>query len=299
MEVSSIVALCPDCGAASRDATTCGECGSGILLAGRFVLEAEIGTGAVGITYRGRDAQGLPVAVKRFDLSRARDPKQLALVDRECSVLRQLRHPRIPRYIDHFVIGTGLRKRLFLVQGFVDGKDLDSWMHEHRFTETEILDIVDKLMDVLEYLHGLSPPVLHRDIKPRNVIREAATGELFLVDFGSVQDELKGNLGGSTVAGTFGYMAPEQFGGDASPASDLYGLGALAIRLATRREPHTMLDHANRLQWQEQARLRAATRLFLDRMVAPDLARRFNDVRSARAGLQNRTPRRRGRRRTG
>ena len=282
---SSVPALCPECGAPAGD-RTCSECGTAIVLGGRFVLEAEIGTGAAGITYRGRDDQGWPVAIKRFDLSRTRDPKRLALIDRECSVLRQLRHARIPRYVDHFVIGTGLRTRLFLVQGFVDGKDLGAWMAEHRFTEAEILDVVERLLDVLDYLHGLSPPVLHRDIKPRNVILEASTGELFLVDFGSVQDELKGDLGGSTVTGTFGYMAPEQLGGDASAASDLYGLGALAICLATRREPHTMLDYANRLRWKEHAGASAATASFLDRMVAPDLGERLRDVSSARAALE-------------
>jgi hypothetical protein len=80
-------------------------------------------------------------------------------------------------------------------------------------------------------------------------------------------------------------MAPEQLVGDASPASDLYGLGALAICLATRREPHTMSDYANRLRWKEHAGVSAATASFLDRLVAPDLGDRLRDVGSARAAL--------------
>src|SRR6185295_6373321 len=92
--------------------------------------------------------------------------------------------------------------------------------------------------EVLDYLHGRVPPVIHRDIKPSNVIRRP-DGSFALVDFGSVRDSLKPE-GGSTVVGTFGYMAPEQFQGRALPASDVYGVGATLIALVSGLEPEDL-----------------------------------------------------------
>jgi len=123
--------------------------------------------------------------------------------------------------------------------------------------------------------------LVHRDIKPSNVIRRT-DGSLSLVDFGSVRDVLKDpDLGGSTVAGTFGYMAPEQFAGDASPRTDLYGLGALAVALLTRREPHTLLDHRNRMDWEVHAKPHPALALVLHHLLAPDPEARTASARAA------------------
>ena len=106
-----------------------------------------------------------------------------------------------------------------------------------RGTETEVRDIASQLLEILQYLHQQSPPLIHRDLKPHNIIRND-DGRVFLVDFGAVQDVYRNTLlKGSTVAGTFGYMAPEQFRGAAVPASDLYGLGATILYLLTHRSP--------------------------------------------------------------
>src|SRR6185437_13327347 len=90
----------------------------------------------------------------------------------------------------------------------------------------------------LDYLHGRAPPIVHRDIKPSNVIRRP-DGSFALIDFGAVRDRMKPE-GGSTVVGTFGYMAPEQFQGRAMPASDVYAAGATALTLLTGREPEDL-----------------------------------------------------------
>jgi len=97
---------------------------------------------------------------------------------------------------------------------------------------------VHDIADALRYLHGRAPPVVHRDIKPGNIIRRH-DGSYALVDFGAVADRLKPE-GGSTVVGTYGYMAPEQFQGRASARSDLYGLGATALVMLTGREPEDL-----------------------------------------------------------
>ncbi|MFT7518665.1 MAG: hypothetical protein ACI9MC_000797, partial [Kiritimatiellia bacterium] len=106
------------------------------------------------------------------------------------------------------------------------------------------------------------------------VLRTPA-GELVLIDFGSVRDALRdADVGGSTVAGTFGFMAPEQFHGDAEPRTDLYGLGALAVALLTRKAPHLMADTQQRLRWKEHANVSDDMGLVLDKLTAQDLVDR-------------------------
>src|SRR6185295_14519102 len=102
----------------------------------------------------------------------------------------------------------------------------------------EILRFLRDASGVLDYLHGRAPPVIHRDIKPNNVIRRP-DGSFAIVDFGAVRDRLRPE-GGSTVVGTFGYMAPEQFQGRALPATDVYALGATAIAMLTGEEPEAL-----------------------------------------------------------
>jgi hypothetical protein len=224
-------------------------------------------------------------------LRRADTPKARELFAREARVLRQLDHPRIPRHLDDFVTGRGKHAALVLVEELVPGEDLAHEVEGHRHTEAEVLAILEDLLPILAYLHGLSPPVVHRDVKPRNVMRRP-DGSLVLLDFGAVRDAaVDPELGGSTVAGTFGYMAPEQFRGDASPASDLYGAGALAVALLTRREPHRMADPSGRVHWREWANVSAPFADLLDRLLEPDESRRpssaaaaLDDVRRVRRG---------------
>jgi len=122
--------------------------------------------------------------------------------------------------------------------------------------------------------------VLHRDLKPANVIR-TPDGALRLVDFGSVRDALRDpDLGGSTVAGTFGYMAPEQMVGDASPRSDLYSLGALAVRLLTRQQPASLLDRGGQMGWRAHARVGAGLAALLDDLLAAEPAARPPSARA-------------------
>jgi serine/threonine protein kinase len=190
------------------------------------------------------------------------------LFEREAETLKALSHPSIPRYLDFFEIDLPDAKQFALVQSYVEGRSLDAYLKAGRtFTEAEIKQLVKSLLEILKYLHGRKPPVIHRDIKPSNIILgdpcgicEAArpvtrssnkTKQVYLVDFGSVQT-LATQAGRTvTVVGTYGYMPPEQFGGRAVPASDLYSLGATLIFWVTGQHPTELSQDDFRIQFRQ------------------------------------------------
>ncbi len=237
--------LCAHC---EVETTTqpCHACGREPRLAGRYAIESVIGRGAAGRTYRARTQDSKIVAAKELPWRSLDNLKTLELFRREAAVLRQLDHPGIPRYIEDFTAGEGRYQALWIIQALIPGQTLEQELSDHRYDESEIEAVGLELLNILDYLHSRRPPVIHRDLKPANVIRRP-DGRLVLIDFGAVRDALKDEKGGSTVIGTFGYMAPEQLRGEASPATDLYGLGALLLNLLTRKDPATLFDHQHRL----------------------------------------------------
>ena len=200
---------------------------------GRYVMWRKIASGAQADTLEGVDrSNGRPVAIKRFRVNHARSWKDVELAEREARVLSSLNHPALPAYVDHFEENGAL----YLVMDLVEGQTLAALIRAgKRLGLPELRHLMNTLADVLEYIHSRVPPVIHRDIKPANIIVRP-DGTFSLVDFGSVRDGLRPE-GGSTVVGTFGYMAPEQFQGRALPASDVYAVGALVLSLLTGRGP--------------------------------------------------------------
>jgi hypothetical protein len=168
---------------------------------------------------------------------------------------------------------------LYLVMEKIEGQSLAALTSRGgALSRADVVRFLRDAASVLEYLHGRSPPVIHRDINPKNVIRRP-DGSYALVDFGAVRDRLKPE-GGSTVVGTFGYMAPEQLQGRALPATDVYSVGATALRLLTGREPETLphrglgVDVASALGTAGDPALRE----ILGRMLDPDPDRRASSL---------------------
>lgn len=166
--------------------------------------------------------------------------EDLKLFEREAETLKALDHPAIPKYLDFFETETLLGKGFVLVQTYIAAPSLAQHVSSgRRFSEADLQEISGSILTILEYLHRQCPPVVHRDIKPSNLLLTDRTahscGRLYLIDFGSVQVAQHG--GTMTVVGTYGYMPPEQFGGRATPASDLYSLGATLVYLASGRHP--------------------------------------------------------------
>ncbi len=200
----------------------------------------------MGVTYKAFDLETQrPVAIKQLHLSRMQEWKTLEMFEREAHILQQLSHPRIPKYLEYCSIDSAGGTQFLLVQEYVEGKTLKQLIEEGwRGTEADMLDIFIDLLDILVYLHSLRPPVIHRDVNPKNIIISPnlhvapAMNDVYLVDFGAVQDRIRTTvLAGTTVVGTYGYVPFEQFSGQAVPASDYYALGATLLFMLTHRHP--------------------------------------------------------------
>src|SRR5688572_29986122 len=138
------------------------------LVAGRFELVRVLGEGASARTLLCRDLQqDREVAVKELHVAHLDDWKRLELFEREAKVLAGLRHHAVPQVFESIESeGDGGRVSLILVQEFIDGDSLARRMeHGPALGQVELLQITLGILDVLEYLHGRTPPVYHRDLK--------------------------------------------------------------------------------------------------------------------------------------
>ena len=271
--------ICAACHDEVEGRDSCSACGETPLLDDRYALRDVVGSGGTGRTYRAeRVADGAVVAIKALPIGQVDTVKAMELFEREASVLEQLDHPGIPVYHEDFSAGEGHGTAAYLVQEFVDGETLADLLDRERWTEEEVVGMMAELREIFEYLHDRDPPVVHRDVKPSNIMRRRETGELVLVDFGSVREAVDASgEGGSTVAGTFGYMAPEQFMGRASPATDIYGLAVTAVALLSRHDPSDLLDHTRTLQWKSAVDVAPALEEMLERMLESDPEARLAD----------------------
>ena len=199
----------------------------------------------------------------------------LKLFEREAETLKSLSHPAIPRYLDSFELNLPDCRGFVLVQSYIDAISLQEWIKRGRtFSEDEVKHIAKALLNVLSYLHDRNPAVIHRDIKPSNILLKGdrsahQVGDLYLVDFGSVQTAVR-ETGTMTIVGTYGYMPPEQFSGRAFPASDLYSLGATLIYLVTGTHPADLLQEDLVLQFESAAHLSPSFVQWLEQVTHPN-----------------------------
>ena len=210
------------------------------------------------------------------------------LFEREAKTLKNIDHPAIPSYLDYFELDLPHCQGFALVQQYIAAPSLETAIKAGRtFSELEIKEIAEVLLNILQYLHQQQPSIIHRDIKPSNILLTDRTGnsigQVYLIDFGAVKNVAATEGGTITVVGTYGYMPPEQFGGRITPASDLYSLGATLIYLATRRHPTDLPSKDGRIIFAELVNLSSSLIKWLNQMTELSCDRRFN---SATAALQ-------------
>ncbi|MEG4392631.1 serine/threonine-protein kinase [Microcoleus sp. BROC3] len=264
------------------------------ILAERYEVHRQLGkqTGRQTLLARDLQTQEL-VVIKQLFLGRDFEWQDLKLFEREAETLKALDHPAIPRYLDYLEIDEPDSKGFALVQTYVEGKTLEEHLHSGRtFSESEVQELTKFLLEILIYLHEQNPSVIHRDIKPSNILLHSrsahSVGQVYLVDFGSVQNQAAKFGGTITVVGTYGYMAPEQFGGRSVPASDLYGLGATLIYLVTGLHPTELSQQDLKIQFADRVtQLNPNLIDWLEWMTEPSLEKRLSSAGEAWNSLAN------------
>jgi serine/threonine protein kinase len=262
------------------------------VLQGRYQLSQQLGNNASRQTWLAVDLATQArekVIVKLLPFSPQLHWDDIKLFEREAQVLKHLNHPYIPKYRDYFSIETLNNDELpwfGLVQNYIPGDSLQQLLKEgKRLAEAEVKEIAIQLLEILIYLHELSPPVLHRDLKPSNIIWRNYR-QVYLVDFGAVQERAKAEGATFTVVGTGGYAPPEQLWGRAVPGSDLYALGATLIHLLTGTAPVDLPQRQMRLQFRDKVSLTPSFAHWIETLTNPDPELRFSNARAALEALQ-------------
>lgn len=260
----------------------------GEIIAEKYCILNTLGQGGIATTYEAQDLKNSQkVALKALSLRRMHDWKKMELFEREARILSQLNHPAIPKYLDYFQVDTAQDRSFYIAQQLAPGQSLavlveNGW----RPDSIEIWGLAIQVLKILIYLHSFTPPVIHRDIKPQNIIRQE-NGRVFLVDFGAVQDTYHNTVtGGSTVVRTYGYMAPEQFRGQAVLSTDLYGLGTTLLFLLTRKPPSDLPQRKLKIDFRSQVRMDKDFADWLEKMLEPVIEDRFLSAKEALAVLR-------------
>lgn len=207
---------------------------------GRYQVEKELGKGAMGVVYLGRDPKiSRVVAIKTMALSQEFEEDELADVKarffREAETAGRLNHPNIVTIYD-----AGEEHDLaYISMEFLKGKDLAPHTKADRLLPIpQVMEIVAKIADALDYAHAQN--VVHRDIKPANIMYEADTGAVKVTDFGIARITDSSRTKTGMVLGTPSYMSPEQLAGKkVDGRSDLFSLGVMLYQMTTGHLPFT------------------------------------------------------------
>jgi serine/threonine protein kinase len=202
---------------------------------GSYRIEAELGSGAMGVVYRGyNEVRNWPAAVKVISLEQMGKGKAMERFVREAEILEQFRHPNIVKYLGRGKSGG----KYYYAMEYITGPTVDKLLRDRGFLPWgDVVKLGVQLCDALQYSHDHG--IVHRDLKPSNLML-TESGQLKLTDFGIAKD-LDGTALTATgrTLGTATYMAPEQIRGtpDISHKTDLYALGAVFYHLLTGVPP--------------------------------------------------------------
>lgn len=297
------------------------------VLDGRYKLIKKLGVGGFGQTFIARDMRrpGSPPCVVKQLKPASDDPNFIRearrLFNTEAETLEKLgNHDQIPQLLAYFEED----KQFFLVQEFIEGQSLhdelkaplpevsdldhqtqedilaqlqniDAPLRDKQLGELEVLKVLKDVLEVLEFVH--SEGVIHRDIKPDNLIRRKKDQKIVLIDFGAVRamqdsntkltaDE-KGESRFTVTIGTPGYMSSEQCAGRPNYSSDIYALGMVAIKALTGFAPTDLpTDPATgELVWRDKAKVSNGLAMVLTRMVRYHYTQRYQSVKEVNQGI--------------
>ncbi len=276
----------------------------GKLLDHRYQVIKVLATGGFGETYIAKDTKrpGSPVCVVKHLKPASSDSKVFDTARRlfhsEAETLEKLgNHDNIPRLLAYF----DENQEFYLVQEFVEGHPLSDELHPNRrWSESQVIAMLQEVLGILKFVHGQG--VIHRDIKPDNIIRRSSDGKLVLVDFGAVKQlrvssgysahtqlfTVAGNHSATVAIGTPGYMPTEQGQGKPRPNSDLYSLGIIAIQALTGVAPMDLQEdtYTGEILWQHLVPVSNNFEAVLSKMVRYHFKDRYQSASEALQSLQ-------------
>lgn len=215
----------------------------GDVIRGHYQIIRELGRGGFGVTYLGKDLDQLdnasPIVIKQIQILRqnkegeARKNNYLKNLEREANTLSRLSHDCIPQFLGRFKEAD----YFYIIQEYIDGYDL-----RHEFgsgkviNEPQAREMLREILEILEFVHQRK--IIHRDIKPGNLIRRKSDQKLVLIDFGAVKEiATRHTTSAGTVItkviGTPGYMPAEQLSGNPQFNSDIYAVGIIILQAIT------------------------------------------------------------------
>ncbi len=265
------------------------------LLAGRYQIFQVLGRGGFGITYLARNIYlpGRPLCVIKHLAPKFTSPTLLTIAKWrfhvEARTLSKLgSHSQVPLLIDYFRED----QEMYLVQEYVPGETLWSQIHDREcLTEEEVSEFLANILKLLHYVHSYR--IIHRDIKPQNIIRCLTDNRLVLIDYGAVFDQ-----GGLVPAdkrlitkaiGSPGYAPPEQVAENPTCASDLYALGMTCLFLLTGKEPlaFNVSLHTGEIIWQLETDVSDGFANLINQMIKVSLSDRYQSAMQALNALDS------------
>ncbi|BAY44745.1 serine/threonine protein kinase [Scytonema sp. HK-05] len=269
-----------------------------LLLNNRYRILRTLGSGGFGETFLAEDTQ-MP-SLRRCVIKQLKPihnkPEIYQLVQerfqREAAILEELggSSGQIPALYAYFQ----LNEQFYLVQEYIEGDTLTAKVKQQGvLSESAVRELLLTLLPVLEYIH--SNHIVHRDVKPDNIILRHRDGKPVLIDFGAVRETMgtvinsKGSLASSIIIGTPGYMPSEQAMGRPVYVSDLYSLGITVIYLLTGKHPQELETdpHTGEIIWRSHALNVSPTMIFIiDKAIAYHPRDRFASAREMLQALQ-------------
>lgn len=248
------------------------------IVGGRYRVIRVLGGGGMKMVYLAEDlrlAARYCALAEMVDSLTSPDAQQQAIAafQREADMLAQLGNEHIPRVFDCFSDAN----RHYLVMEYIDGVTLEDELKQNggKLAPEAVVDIAIQILETLEYLHGRTPPVIYRDLKPSNVMI-TADGRAKLIDFGIARHFAP--LSNATMIGTQGYAPPEQYRGKVEIRSDLYALGATMHHALSGRDPAAEPPFSFPPLRKISPELDPALTLLVDQALAYDVTNRIADA---------------------
>ncbi len=249
----------------------------------RYRLQPELGKGSFGVTYLAEDIKkpNQPQCViKQLQLSTlvGLDKEEAKRrFEKEAETLNKLgKHDRIPQLWNYFIEDD----ELYLVQEFIDGQDLSKEISpDQRWSEGQVIGLLYDVLEILKFIQQQNPPIIHRDINPKNLIQRESDRRIVLIDFGAVKEIIETSKDETELTLPFGtgdYRAEEQKNGKPCLQSDIYGLGKTALFALTGNSPRKLNCLPNGcVIWPEEIEVSNSLKQIIDKMVQRESSDRY------------------------